>query len=91
MERRKTNFLTAGWLNFGIGLFVFILCLVILIVNARNDGVPWILALSIVGLTFSELAVDIGIILMVVGYAVFSKKISNREKAIKEYEKNNKE
>lgn len=91
LERRKTNFLTAGWLNFGIGLFVFILCLVILIVNARSDGVPWILALSIVGLTFSELAVDIGIILMVVGYAVFSKKISNREVAIREYEKNSKE
>ena len=91
LSRKKTNFLAAGWLCFGVGLFVFILCLVVLIINAKNDGAAWIIVFSSIGLSLSDLVLDVGIILIIVGYAVFSKKISNREKAIREYDAANKQ
>ena len=87
LERKRTGLVAAGWVLFGVGLFMFILCLIILINNA-SGGNPlwWIIVLTSFGVGLGELMVDAGVIMFVVGYAVFSKRIDNRKRIISEFE-----
>ena len=87
LERKRTGLVTAGWVLFGVGLFLFVLCLIILITNATGENpLWWIIVLTSLGVALGELMFDAGIVLFVVGYAVFSKRIDNRKRAIEEFE-----
>ena len=70
-----------------IGLVFFILCIYWLsrIDLDTSDAYSQYMALFC-GIVFSELAVDAGIALLIIQAAVFTKKISNREKAIHDFE-----
>lgn len=92
-ERRKRNFVTAGSILLGIGVFLFILGLVLLCVGVaeavNTDGDP----IAISGAVFGYIFVVLGPLmavgggaLLAIGNAVFGKKADNRRRAIKEHE-----
>lgn len=85
-KRKRANFSLAGGLLLGIGIIGLILGLILVIVNALIDS-PASTGLIIFGaflLGLSFFAINGGIPLIVVASALFSKRIENRERILKE-------
>ena len=88
--KKQKNMKIWGSILLGFGIFLFVACLIVLIVNSVNFVDTWwcitLITLSAFGLVVGgDVLAPIGIIMLVVQAAVFTKKISNREKAIREY------
>ena len=92
LKNKKRGMLIAGLILLILGVIMFVGCVVGLVftsVNFDESGLYIaIIVLTSIGILLSgNILVPIGIILLIVQAAVFTKKISNRERAIKEYEK----
>lgn len=95
--RRKHNFCTAGGILLGVGLPILILGIIFLVASIvsiaeypepyNGEGIYGMI-LSYLGIVFGGLMFPCGIILLVIGNAVFGKKADNRERAIQEFEAN---
>ena len=91
LKGKKAGMKVGGAICLGVGIAMFLLCLIGIIligINFKENGFDIaMLVLSSIGACLSELVlIPIGVILLVVQAAVFTKKISNREQAIREYE-----
>ena len=83
---RKTGMAIAGSILLGLGATLFTVCMILLI-NLDYDSYSFVslYLLLIFGLVITELMIDAGIVLLIVQSAVFNKKISNRQRAIEEF------
>ncbi len=88
--KKKNNMKIAGSILLGVGIFVTVACLIVLIVNSVLFRDTWwcitLIVLSSIGLVLgADALIPVGVILLIVQSAVFTKKISNRERTIQEY------
>lgn len=85
---RKTGFIIAGSILLSLGVTLFIVFIALLTKKVEQD--PNIVSISTYYLylfliVVFELMADAGIALLIIQAAVFNKKISNREQAIRDY------
>ena len=95
--RRKHNFCIAGGVLLGVGLVILTLGIVFLVTSTisiaeypepdNGLGIAGMI-LSYLGVVLGALMFPCGIILLVIGNAVFGSKANNRERAIQEFEAN---
>lgn len=92
LKGKRTTFLTLGSIFLPVGLALCILFIVLAVrsIETSNPGsvaVNRYVLFMLLGVLF-ELVTDAGIVFLILSGAVFGKKISNRERAIEEYESN---
>ena len=91
-RRRQSNFAVAGGVLLGVGLALFVVGLIIFIsstVAIARDGEAAHsvgIVFGYLGLIFGSVMWPIGVVLLIIGNAVFGSKANNRERAIKEHE-----
>ena len=90
LKRKKHNMKVGGAICLGVGLAILVLSIVGLVFYSVNfdESASHIamLVFSVIGVCVGCCIPPFGVILLVVQSAVFTKKISNREQAIREYE-----
>ncbi len=92
LKSKRTTFLTLGliFLPVGLALCILFIALGVRTVDVADPGygvVSQYVMYVFLGVLF-ELVADAGIVFLILSGAVFSKKISNRERIIEEYESN---
>ena len=92
LKGKRTTFLTLGsiFLPVGLSLCVLFIVLAVRAIDVPNPepvAVNQYVLFMLLGI-ISELVADAGIVFLIISGAVFGKKISNRERAIEEYESN---
>ena len=80
-KRRQGNFMSAGIICLLVGILLTVLSVIGIAVNYSD---PTMIILGYVGIVFGSIALDAGIAFLIIAGAVFSKKISNRERILRE-------
>ena len=85
---RRMTFIILGSIFLTVGLILFIVFTTLMIKSVEKDPTvyPSTYFLYLFLMVISELMLDAGIVFLIIQGAVFAKKISNRERAIQEYE-----
>ena len=87
-RRSRTNFTIAGAILLGLSIFGIILGAILIATNAAsigNTGSTVAVVLGSISLAFGFIFLPFGIAFFVVASAVFSRRIENRERILKDY------